>query len=135
MPTLTAIIPLQKPIVGNDVNNWGDQLNAGLDKIDSLGALNVITTSTNLTAVITVSAIQVILATGGAAGITVTLPTPVGNRGKAFAVVKTDLAVGTVTVTPATGLIAGLANFVLVNLNQNMVAVSDGTNYFIFSNN
>jgi|SRR5205807_5804328 len=135
MPTLTAIIPLQKPIVGNDVNNWGDQLNAGLDKIDSLGALNVITTSTNLTAVITVSALTVIGAAGGATGITITLPTPIGNRGKAFAVVKTDSAVGTVTVTPATGLIASLASYVLVNLNQNMSAVSDGTNYIIYSNN
>jgi hypothetical protein len=66
---------------------------------------------------------DLILATGGAGGITLTLPTPVGNTWHTFTFQRVDSAAGGVTVT-GTGL-----TYVLTRLNEVIVVFSDGTNW------
>jgi hypothetical protein len=76
----------------------------------------------------------VLVTTGGAAKI-ITLPTPVGNKGRVFTIKKVDAAAFAATVTPAAGLIDGAANFSVSAQYKYVTAVSDGTNYLIIANN
>jgi len=74
MPTLTTILALQKPIVGDDNNLWGGQLNGNLDTLGLLGALTVTTPSASATLAFGTFPIAGAFATGGAGGTALLAP-------------------------------------------------------------
>lgn len=70
---------------------------------------------------------QLILATGGGGGITITLPAASLNRGKVYRVKKVDAGAGAVTVTRAgADTIDGAANYGLAAQYDAVTIVSDG---------
>lgn len=72
---------------------------------------------------------SIVLATGGAGGITVTLPAP--TSGKIFNIKKVDSGVGVITISPPSGTIDGFASKTLPLLYDSLTITSDGTNFFI----
>lgn len=77
-----------------------------------------------------------VLATGGAAGITLTLPTAVGAAGQSACLKKTDSGVGTVTIATTGGqTIDGSSNYFLTNQYQYVTVESDGSNWYIVAQN
>jgi hypothetical protein len=65
------------------------------------------------------------------AGLTVTLPTPVGISGRVYDIKKIDSTSNAVTVTAAAGTIDGAATQVLYLQYTNLEVISDGKNYQI----
>ena len=75
-------------------------------------------------------------ATGGAAGITLTLPTAVGRSGQIACIKKVDNGVGTVTIaTTGSETVDGASTYLLVNQYQYVTVESDGSNWFVVANN
>ena len=72
---------------------------------------------------------SIILATGGAGGITLTLPAPVS--GKIFNIKKVDAGVGAITINTTSGTIDGAASKTIYYQYDSLTFVSDGTNYFL----
>jgi hypothetical protein len=72
---------------------------------------------------------SIVLATGGAGGITVTLPSP--TSGKIFNIKKVDSGVGVITLSPPSGTIDGAASKTLTLQYDSLTITSDGTNFFI----
>lgn len=73
-----------------------------------------------------------VLATGGAGGITLTLPTAVGISGAVFDIVKVDAGVGAVTVDGnGAETINGAATYLLPNQWDSVTVMSDGTNWVV----
>jgi hypothetical protein len=72
---------------------------------------------------------SIVLATGGAGGITVTLPAP--TSGKIFNIKKVDAGVGVITISPPSGTIDGAASKTLTTQYDSLTITSDGTNFFI----
>ena len=74
-------------------------------------------------------------ATGGAGGITLTLPTAVGLNNQAC-IKKVDSGVGAVTIATTGGqTIDGSSSYLLVNQWQYVTIQSDGANWLIVANN
>lgn len=71
----------------------------------------------------------VLLATGGAGGITLTLPATT-NGGRLIAVKKVDAGAGAVTVTPAAGTLDGAASQALTAQFYGIVVTWDGANWW-----
>jgi hypothetical protein len=130
----TPILGLTVPTVGGDNGIWGTELNADLAILDNLGALSTVAVAVNYIAPVPVFPEAVILATGGAGGISVTLPAPASCKGRAFLIKKVDAAVGVITVTPFAGLIDGQLNYLLPNQYQYVRVLSDGANYNVIGN-
>lgn len=79
-----------------------------------------------------------VLATAGASGITLTLPTAVGYTvgGKRFRIVMVDTGVGGVTInTTSSQTINGVASIKLTNQYQYVTVESDRANWIIVGNN
>ncbi len=77
-----------------------------------------------------------ILATAGAGGITLTLPTAVGIAGRPYHIKKVDSAAGTVVIaTTSSQTIDGFATYTLLNQWQYVEVYSDGANWQIRGNN
>jgi hypothetical protein len=75
---------------------------------------------------------RTILASGGAGGITVTLP--VAPRGTRLDIKKTDSAAGAVTIAAgAGGSIEGAATLVLPNLNDSVALETNGTTWYVLA--
>lgn len=131
MPTPTTNMGLQKPTVQGDSGAWGGYQNAAFDIIDTLALFPTSTSNTsgNL-AFDNVRPIVFEQATGGSLGIVRTLPSAVGKAGKIFHVTKVDSGAGSVTVA---GVIN--ADYVLVNQDQYVGVLSDGTNWRVVINN
>jgi hypothetical protein len=72
---------------------------------------------------------SIILATGGAGGITVTLPAP--TSGKIFNIKKVDAGAGVITISPPSGTIDGAASKTLTLQYDSLTITSNGTNFFI----
>lgn len=72
---------------------------------------------------------SIVLATGGAGGITLTLPGPVS--GKIYNIKKVDAGVGAITINTSSGTIDGAASKTLTTQYQSLTLASDGTNFFI----
>jgi hypothetical protein len=72
---------------------------------------------------------SIVLATGGAGGITVTLPAP--TAGKIFNIKKVDAGVGSITIDTLSGTIDGFSNYVLGVQYESLTVTTNGTNYFI----
>ena len=87
-------------------------------------AVSTISANTVLT-----NAQSIILANGGAGGISVTLPGP--TAGKIFNIKKIDAAAGAVTILPPSGLIDGAASKVISIQYSSLTITSDGINFFI----
>lgn len=92
-----------------------------------------VSTSTNLTLDDTHSTV---LATGGAGGITATLPTAVGRQGRRYTIVRVDAGAGDVTLDgDGSETINGDADYILVNQWQFVTVESDGTNWVVVGGN
>ena len=79
---------------------------------------------------------SIVLATAGAGGITITLPTAVGISGRQYIVVKVDAAAGGVTIeADGTATIDGSLTYLLANQWQYAAFYSDGANWIIGANN
>lgn len=76
---------------------------------------------------------QVILADATGAAFTVTLPTPVGKKGKPYIVKRLNAGANNVTVGTATGLIDGAATQVLAAQYAKITVISDGTNWQVIA--
>lgn len=73
---------------------------------------------------------QIILCTNAStAAYTVTLPTPVGNKGKAISIEKTDDNIIDILLTSTSGTIDGTATSSIGTQYENLKVVSDGTNW------
>jgi hypothetical protein len=82
-------------------------------------SINTVLTKTNC----------IVLATGGLAGITITLPDPI--PGQIFNIKKVDSGVGVITISPSSGTIDGAASKTLTSQYDSLTITSDGTNFFI----
>ena len=89
----------------------------------SLGPTKTVAPTTTYTAL----AGDIVLATAGAGGFTVTLP-PVTKNAQVF-VKKVDAGAGTITISPASGTIDGAASAALINQYDEVLLVADGTNW------
>jgi len=80
---------------------------------------------------------QLVLATGGASGITVKLPVILPPPQGALTVKKVDAGVGSVIVIPqGVALVDGVpTGFALINQWQYVTLASDGSNWHIIANN
>jgi Protein of unknown function (DUF2793) len=90
--------------------------------------------SLSTSATISITGIQdtLIKATGGSAGITLTLPTAVGVAGQILRFIKVDSAVGSITLTPdLSQTINSLTTYVLTNQWQTISMESDNANWII----
>lgn len=107
---------------------FGSKLYTALDSAASL-RLNVVSTSATGSVGV---ADSVTLATSGAGGITLTLPTAVGNTGLQLIIKKVDNGAGAVTVDGnAAETIDGAANYVLPAQYDALTVVSDGANWVV----
>lgn len=88
--------------------------------------VSVTTVSTNITLS---NQDNIVLATGGAAGITVNLPSPLA--GKIFNIKKVDAGVGVITISPTSGTIDGAASKTVTSQYDSLTITSDGINFFI----
>ncbi len=93
-------------------------------------------TVTSLNANTTLTAThEVILATAGASGITLTLPTAVGTT-RSYRIKRVDAGAGNVTIaTTSSQTIDGETTYILVQQWQHVTLVSDGANWIILANN
>lgn len=97
-------------------SNWNDTHNFGTRSVSANG--NIAATD------------DVILATGGAGGITLTLPAPGTVTGQPFIIKKVDSAAGFITINPnGAETIDGQTSWQLVNQYQAVELMSDGTNW------
>lgn len=71
-----------------------------------------------------------ILATGGSGGITLTLPSPVGQSGRGFYIYRADSGSGLVTIA---GTIDGVTDYFLVSQGEYVEIVSDGGSWLIIN--
>lgn len=85
-------------------------------------------TVANVSTAITLSS-DINLVTGGAGGLTVTLPS--AATGKIVVVKKVDSGAGAVTVSAGSATVDGTASKVLYYQYESLTFVSDGTNWFI----
>lgn len=135
----TPILSLTVPTVGGDVNTWGNELNADLAAIDSLGGASILNTAVNVAPGFGICPINIIKATGGAAGIITTLPIVAARAGSVFVVVKIDTGVGAVVAVPASGSIyqngSATPSYTLSNAGQFVWLLFDGANYFVIGGN
>ena len=77
-----------------------------------------------------------VLATAGAPGITLTLPSAVGVAGQTIRIVMVDTGIGGVTINTTAGQsISGRANYVLTNQWQYVQVESTNVNWVIVANN
>lgn len=99
------------------------------------GNSNMVTASINTTLSYSATTPWVVeSATGGSAGITITLPTAVGHSGAHFTVTKVDTGAGVVTVaTTSSQFIDGVSTYLLPNQWSSVSVHSDGTNWIIFA--
>lgn len=109
----------------------------GTKQVTAAGAGTTVTTLTISGGVnVSSSGNVLVLATGGAGGITVTLPTAVGAAGQSACIKKTDSGVGAVTVATTGGqTIDGASTYLLVNQYQYVTVQSDGSNWWIVAQN
>lgn len=70
--------------------------------------------------------------TAGSGGITVTLPTAVGNRGLTLVITKVDSGIGNITInTTSSQTINGMSSYAIVTRWVSYTVHSDGTNWII----
>lgn len=72
---------------------------------------------------------SIVLATGGASGITLTLPSPVSGR--IVNIKKIDAGAGAITINTASGTIDGSSSKTISIQYASLTITSDGTNFFI----
>jgi hypothetical protein len=146
-----GVTPTQHAIIGQYINgrnatddflqlatNYGGNVFGWIDSTGTLrgtlasgiggGYSQVLPESLSFNAV--VSAFHVV--TTGSSTITCTLPTAVGNSTKIITIKKIDSGVGMVSVN---GPVDGFALYDLVNQNQYLTVISDGTNWWNIGNN
>jgi hypothetical protein len=76
------------------------------------------------------------MATAGAGGITLSLPTARGVSSQIIIVKQVDSGAGGVTINPISGeFIDSDTSYVLSNMNQYVMMISDGTQWQIIANN
>ena len=97
----------------------------GVLPLSRLNATRPIAVSTTYTA----ASGDIVLATAGAGGFTVTLPTVA--LGAFVTVKKVDTGAGTITVSPASGSIDGASTYSLVVRWDSVDLYSDGSNWFL----
>lgn len=105
-------------------SNWNDVHNWGLASTAYSANANVPNT------------IEVIEGTGGAGGITLSLPSAAANANKVFYAKKVDSGAGAVTINDvAAALIDGDSSYVLLNQWQYVVLQSNGTRWNVIGGN
>lgn len=104
-------------------NQWNDTHGYGL----TLVSVNTVITS----------AMDVILATSGGSGITITLPSASTNTNRSFIIKKIDSSVQAVNINTTGGqtIDGNASGYVLVNQWQYVEVLSDGSNWQIIRNN
>jgi hypothetical protein len=131
----TPNLGLAVPTVGGDFNTWGNELNGDLAILDNLGAFAVNQVSASGGLILGVNPISVFLASGGAVGIVLIIPSPASFPGRIVTVKKVDAANGTVQLVPLSGNIDGSPSLTLFNQYQFVMLYSDGTNLNVIGAN
>jgi hypothetical protein len=130
---------LQKPTVGGDSGAWGGEINGDLDTLDTLAKFNVLNVSSS--GALSLDAVRpttIVRATGGASGITLTLPdaTVASSANEVFMIKKVDSGAGAVTIDGnGSQTIDGDLTYVLVNQYQYVVIFCNGANWEIYGGN
>src|SRR5271156_3445014 len=96
----TPNLGLTAPTVGSDYNTWGNELNGDLAILDALGAFAVNQISASGGLILGVNPISVFMASGGAGGIVLIVPSPASFPGRMVVVKKVDATNGTVQLVP-----------------------------------
>jgi hypothetical protein len=126
--TTTTFVGGITPIAATWLNDINATTYVGLpaEVTRATTAENLRPTSATLTAIgaIVTTATRILLKTS--AGLTATLPTPVGNISKEYKIKAIGIAA---TVATAAGLIEGAATLALVT-GQSVTVISDGTNWY-----
>lgn len=118
------------------VGLFGVRFADGTAQFTAAGGNTVTVLTVNGGITITSGSSVLVKATGGAGGITVTLPTAVGAAGQMACIKKVDTGVGAVTVATTGGqTIDGVSTYLLVNQWQFVNVQSDGSNWLIVSLN
>lgn len=127
----TPNLGLVPPTIGGDVGAWGAELNADLSSIDDqLGGVRIVIANSSQN-VIPTAPETFVEATGGAAGITITLGSAVTYPRRKITVKMMDTGVGGVTITSIAGNLEGAPSYSLVNQYQVASFVSDGANWWL----
>jgi hypothetical protein len=134
--TPTPTLGLAIPSIGGDVNAWGGELNGDLAIIDNLGDFPVLTVAASGILAFSNVPETIILAYGGALGITINLPIgiPAGIN-RAFTIKKMDATNGIVSVNALVSTIDGLSSYDLFNQFQYLRVVWDGVQWDVIGNN
>src|SRR6202167_3353383 len=134
--TPTPTLGLAIPSIGGDVNAWGGELNGDLAIIDNLGDFPVLTVAASGILAFSNVPETIILAYGGASGITINLPIgiPAGIN-RAFTIKKMDATNGTVVSDALVSLIDGSSAYELFNQFQFVKIIWDGNLWDVIGNN
>lgn len=132
--TPTPNLSLILPTVGGDNNTWGTETNSNWSAVDTaLTTAGVNTASISTTISFSPNFITFWKFTTGASNLTATTPTPgASNTGRILVVIKVDTGAGHVSIT---GTIGGSSGYTLVNQNQSVWLMSNGTSWDIAINN
>jgi hypothetical protein len=133
----TPNLGLTVPTVGGDTGIWGPEVNANWAILDGLGAYPpvVLAATGTIPLASPLPPITFVQASGGAAGIVLSIPAPSSFAGRLIGIKKVDATNGAVVLNPLSGMIDGAANYTLFNYGQYVLLYSDGSNLYIFGNN
>jgi hypothetical protein len=128
LAVLNGVSSGAKPQFGSAANTFAQGNDSRIVNAVQAGKASgaVVSKSASYTAV---STDGTVLATAGAAGITITLPAAASAQ--QLVVKKVDAGTGDVTVVPASGTIDGASNTLISTRYAVVTVVSDGTNWFL----
>lgn len=129
---VTPNLGLQLPIVGDTADVWGNQINNDLTILDGVVKPPTVSVGADGTVSVGPAVETVELCSGGALGITRTLPDPFVNDGRILTFVKMDNSIGSVVVN---GSINGLSGYTLINQFQYVRVVAGGGQWVVIGNN
>jgi hypothetical protein len=130
----TPNMGLTQPAIGGDVGLWGAYWNNNAFIIDQSGAVQSLKVSANFNAVPGIAFETIIYVVTGSGSINIGIPVPSTCPGKVFTIKKVDGGIGQVVVAPASGIIDGLASYVLSNQYGYVRLHCDGTTYNVIGN-
>ena len=101
-----------------------------IDTLQNTGGVkrNIRTVSTTTTLTLND---DVVFITNGATAITITLPTPVGNSGQSFSLVRSIGSTGAITILPGAGQIEALAGTLGASTSLAALGVYGGASTFV----
>jgi hypothetical protein len=141
MPTPTLYMGLPNPTPFGDSGTWANEIVSCNTLLDTLAVNQIVSTSVTGALAVSVGGAVLVQATGGAGGITLTLPDVTNgglnakNQGRVYAIVKVDAGAGAITLNPFSGgqTISGQASLTISNQWHGRIIQSTATGWVIIS--